>query len=223
MIQTSFNFPFKDNYLADDFVVSPENAAIFNFVSKYDMSVGSTQPKIFAICGSKHSGKTHLAYIWQKQSQAKFIVRSTLKNLDFVSHIQANQAYIIEDIDLIEDQLSLFHLFNTICEKQAHLLITSSKPLDQIDYQFADIASRFKNIFCLAIKEPDAELIKILLIKNFSTRQLRVENQVIDYIAKNIDRHFTSIYNISKMLEFYCFEKKRKITIPFVSEVIAKV
>ena len=223
MKQLSFNFPFQDNYPAEDFVVSDENSDAFNFISKYNFSDPLKFPKIFAIYGSNCSGKTHLSHIWQKKSKARFIDIEKLQNVDFGNYIEANKSYVIEDIDKIFNQVALFHIFNIICEKEAHLLITSSVNLNLIEYSFADLESRLKNVFSIQIKEPNSDLIKILLVKNFSNRQLKVENKVIDYIAKNIDRHFEAISNISRMLEFYCFEEKRKITIPFVSEVMERV
>src|SRR5690606_32595011 len=159
-------------------------------------------------CGSKGSGKTHLAHIWQKETKGEFLNIAKLQDIGFVNYIQPNQHYIIENIDQIEEQLALFHIFNAISEKAAYLLLTSRIALNQINYHFLDLASRLNNVFSIQIKEPDFALIRALLIKNFSARQLKVEGQVIDYIAKNIDRRFEDICNIVKMLKFYCFEEK---------------
>ena len=98
-------------------------------------------------------------------------------------------------------------------------MLTSNVSLSKIQYQFKDLESRLKNIFTIEIKDPDTELVKMLLVKQFSMRQLSVESRVIDYIAKNIDRNYDEIVKVSRLLEFYCFEKKKNITIPFVSEI----
>ena len=145
---------------------------------------------------------------------------NNLQNTDLSGFISENQAYIIENIDEIKNQKNLFHLFNFIVEKNCYLLITSCLPTPMINYQFADLASRLKNIFTLKIENPEIDLIKMILIKNFSLRQLMIEAQVIDYIAKNIERSYLAIFEITKLLEFQCFEKKRTITIPLVSEVL---
>ena len=219
MRQLIFNFPFIDNQKSEEFIVSSENSAAFNFVENYSKK-NSNIAKIFAIYGPKYCGKTHLAKIWQKKLSAKFLDIDNLQNTNLSGFISENQAYIIENIDEIKNQNDLFHLFNFIVEKNCYLLITSCLPTTMINYQFADLASRLKNIFTLKIENPEIDLIKMILIKNFSLRQLMIEAQVIDYIAKNIERSYLAIFEITKLLESQCFEKKRTVTIPLVSEVL---
>jgi len=217
--QLIFNFPFIDNQKAEEFIVSTENLSVFNFIENYSTKNPAT-PRIFAIYGPKYSGKTHLAKIWQQKLLAKSLDIGDLQNADLSSLILENQAYLIENIDEIKNQKILFHLFNFLLEKECYLLITSATPIAAINYQFADLASRLKNIFTLKIENPEIELIKMILMKNFSLRQLMVDDQVIDYITKNIERSYRAIFEITKILEFQCFEKKRAITIPLVSEVL---
>jgi chromosomal replication initiation ATPase DnaA len=143
-----------------------------------------------------------------------------LENNNPPDYIKAKNFYIIEDIDKISAQKILLHIYNLINEQGAYLLLTSTVELNNIKYQTADLASRLKNIFSVHIKEPEINLIKMLLMKNFSAKQLAVEENVIDYLAANIERSFVAISQITKMLEFYCFEEKRKITIPLASRVI---
>lgn len=218
MSQTSFNFPFLDRYLDDDFVCCKENKTAFDFINNYDVKI-SNIPNIFAIYGKKNSGKNHLAHIWQRKMQADFLEPDQLQDPEIAGHIKKNQFYIIRNIENVKNQIALFHIFNIINERNCYLMLTSNINLNQIRYGFADIESRFKNIFTIEIKDPDIDLIKMLLIKQFAMRQLNVENKVIDYIAKNIDRNYDEIVKISKLLEFYCFEKKKNITIPFINEI----
>jgi chromosomal replication initiation ATPase DnaA len=219
MSQLSFDFPFQDNYLTDDFLTASANLAAFNFVTDFDIH-NPDLPKIFAVCGAEASGKTHLAHIWQRKTAANFFDAKKLENLNLINHIKPSRAYIIEDIDKISNQAILLHIFNIAASKGAYLMITSGIELGQIKYQFADLASRLKNIFCLQIKNPDDELIKILLMKNFSALQLAVKEPVINYLAGKIERSFMAIEQVTKLLKFYCFEEKREITIPLANKVL---
>ncbi len=222
MRQSSFDFPFLDNYLDDDFLVAFENSKAFEFITNYDLE-DRNLPKIFVIYGKKYSGKSHLSHIWQRLAKADFLDLDNLDDETIANHIEENKAYIIENIEQITNQTVLFHIFNIVLERNCHLMLTSNTPLGQIKYDFADIASRLKNVFSIEIKDPEIDFIKMLLIKQFSVKQLLVEDKVIDYLAKNINRNYEAIVQVSKLLEFYCFEKKKKITIPFVSEVLGKM
>ena len=221
MVQTSFDFPFSNQYLDEEFLLSESNIKAFNFILNYNLN-DKNLPKIFAIYGKKNSGKTHLSYIWQRKVNAEFLNIDDLKDYEIANNIEENNSYIIENIEKIKNQTVLFHIFNIIVEKNCNLMLTSSLDLKQIQYDFADLESRLKNIVSIKIKEPDTDFVKMLLIKQFANKQLFVEDQVIDYLAKNIDRDYEKIMQIAKLLEFYCFEEKRKITIPFVSDVLEK-
>ena len=219
--QASFNFPFLDHYLDDDFLVSLENSKAFNFISKYNKQ-DQDLPKIFAIFGKKNCGKTHLAHIWQRKMKAEFLKIDNLVDFEIVNFIAPGYAYIIENIENITNQVALFHIFNIVVEKKAYLMLTSSANLQDIKYDFADLKSRLTNIFAIGINDPEVDFIKMLLIKHFATKQLLVEDKVTDFVAANIDRNYQRISEIVRLLEFYCFEEKRKLTIPFISEILRK-
>ena len=80
MRQTSFDFPLLDNYLDDDFLIFAENSKAFKFVSEFDKN-NQNLPKIFAIFGDRASGKTHLAYIWQRKMGAEFLRIDNFDNI----------------------------------------------------------------------------------------------------------------------------------------------
>ena len=88
--QLIFNFPFIDNQKAEEFIISPENSAAFNFVNSYSKENLDT-PKIFAILGEKHSGKTHLAKIWQEKVEGKFLDVEGLENTNLSDLTIENQ------------------------------------------------------------------------------------------------------------------------------------
>jgi chromosomal replication initiation ATPase DnaA len=220
--QSSFDFPFLDHYLDDDFLSAPENSKAFEFISNYN-SQNKDLPNIFVISGKRFCGKTHLACIWQRKLKAEFLKIDSLEDFEAAGQIEENCSYIIENIEEISNQTVLFHIFNIAAEKNCNLMLTSGMPINQIKYDFADLSSRLKNVFAMNIADPDIEFIQMLLIKQFALRQLRIDDRVIDYIAKNIDRSYESVVQISKLLEFYCFEKKKTITVPFVSEVLKSI
>ncbi|MES2677761.1 MAG: DnaA/Hda family protein [Pseudomonadota bacterium] len=220
-MQLSFNFPFQEKYLAEDFVVSPCNEAAFEFIQNYDLQ-NESAPKTFAILAPKLAGKSYLANIWSKKVEAEFLHLTDLKNVNLIKFIKAKKFYIIEDIDEIKNPELLLQIFNLIQEKLGYLLITSSVNLSLVGLKIKDLNSRLKNVFQLEIERPDDELIKMLLTKNFAAKQLKVEGRVIDFLTQNLNRDFASIYDIVRLLEFYSLEKKRNITVPLAKEILAR-
>lgn len=222
MQQLSFNFSFEDNYLTEDFLITKSNQNAADFVLNYK-SNNISSPKIFGICGPESSGKTHLAHIWKRNFGASFLNPDTSENYNFVNYIKPENFYIIEDLDQIRHQENLLHIYNLIYEENCFLMITSKINLQNIKFTIPDLASRLKNIFYTIINQPDEELIKMLLIKNFSLKQLNVTENIINYLSKNIERNFSTINKIVKILEFYCFEEKREITLPLAAKALKTI
>ena len=218
-MQLSFDFPFQDRYLSEDFIVSSCNQEAFDFVINYSPDDPNV-PNIFAIRADQFSGKTYLAHIWSRRFEAEFLELSDLKNVNPAKLIEANNFYIIENIDEVKNQELLLQIFNLAQEKLAFLLITSNVDLKQIGCEIKDLNSRLKNVVTLTIDNPDDLMIEMLLTKNFFIKQLQVEKKVINFLVKNINRSFASIHNTIKLLEFFSLERKRNITIALAKKVL---
>jgi len=177
-LQLSFDFPFQDKYHLEDFIVSSCNQSTFDFIKNYNLD-DKNLPKVFAIIAPKLAGKTYLANIWQKKLSAEFLNLGYLEDINLVKLIQPSKCYIIEDIDRIKNQELLLAIFNVIQEKHSALLLTSSTALKSLGLKIKDLNSRLKNIFALEIIKPDDDLIKMLLIKNFAIKQLKVNNRLL--------------------------------------------
>ncbi len=177
-------------------------------------------PNIFAIRASQFSGKTYLAHIWSRRFKAEFLDLLDLKNVNPAKLIEANNFYIIENIDEVKNQELLLQIFNLAQEKLAFLLITSNVDLKQIGCEIKDLNSRLKNVVTIKIDNPDDLMIEMLLTKNFFIKQLQVEKKVINFLVKNINRSFASIHNTIKLLEFFSLERKRNITIALAKKVL---
>jgi chromosomal replication initiation ATPase DnaA len=219
--QLSFDFPSQETYGLDDFIVSKANCAAFNFVSNYNIK-NEKLPRIFGVFAPKMAGKTYLAHIWQKKFAGQILNLKELENTNLIQEIKSGRFYIVEDINEVKNYKLLLQIINLIGEKSSYLMITSNKNLKDINCDIKDLSSRLKNIFEIEIKNPDDDLIKMLLIKNFSEKQIAVNNLIIDFLLKIIPRNFAAIFNTVKLLEFYSLEKKRAITIPLIKEVLGQ-
>ncbi len=153
---------------------------------------------------------------------AEFLNLKELETTNLIRFIRAKKCYIIEDIDQIKNQELLLQIFNLAQEKSAFLLMTSSNNLSRLGSKIEDLNSRLKNVVNLQIIKPDDHLIKMLLIKNFAAKQLKVGDKVVDFLTKNSQRSFAAIFDIVKLLEFYSLENKRRIAIPLAKEVLKK-
>jgi chromosomal replication initiation ATPase DnaA len=209
MHQYSLEFKRQDAFLEEDYVISDCNAYVANLIFNFPVRWGvDPYPRTLLIIGPKSSGKTHLANIWAAKANAKFASGEEISTFN-------NSNVIIDDIENYAEK-DLFHLFNQAHEDAKYMLITaSSKP----EFSLADLQSRLNAVLRVHIDLPDEHMIKILLIKGFSNRSIKVGVEVLDYLSLRITRDFSSIATLIEQLDSVALSAKRKITIPLIKEL----
>ena len=113
-------------------------------------------------------------------------------------------------------------MLNTIEQDNKYLIATSSQSIVDIEFDLEDLRSRTKNFILLNIEKPDDELIYALLLKNFSDRQISIDEKFIDYIVKRIDRSYGKIFDFIYKIDERSLKKKKSIDFKIIKEVLGE-
>ena len=114
--------------------------------------------------------------------------------------IKTYQNIILEDLNFDINEKLIYSLFNTIDQDNKFLIITSSKPITEINFKLEDLKSRTKNCLLAKIENPDDELMFALILKNLSDRQITLDKKLIDFIIKRVDRSYGKIFEFILVL-----------------------
>ncbi|MDF2964854.1 MAG: hda [Rickettsiaceae bacterium] len=218
MQQLLLDFPHNKQYFKEDFITTEANQIAYDYITNWPENWGVNPYKYaIIISGPAGCGKTHLAHIWQRESKAYFIS----PNEDLSVKLSHYESFILEDIDnKIWDETYLFHIFNQLHEAKKYALFTTQLRPVEISFILADLKSRLNSLFSLNITCPSDELMKIMLLKHFSERELKVSLDVVNYLASRIPRTFSEVTNIVDLLDKTALLQKRNITIPLVKDVL---
>ena len=213
--QLLLNFKFRKNYDKNDFFVSSSNFYAFTLVDTWP----NWEKNIINICGERYCGKTHLAEIFLKKNKGKLINLKT-ENIKNLNDLRLFENIVIDNFDKNIDENYIFTLFNFVDQNNKYLLINSEKPINEINFDLADLNSRAKNCLIAKIDKPDDELIKVLLSKSFSDRQIIINNKLIDFIAKRIARSYGKIFEFIYKIDEMSLKKKKSINLKTIKEVL---
>lgn len=89
-------------------------------------------------------------------------------------------------------------------------------------FNLKDLNSRIKSIYKVIIKEPDEELLKLILAKSFKQLQIKISDEIISLIFRSIERNYESAYEVVKFIDKLSKITKRSVTLPFVREMLIK-
>ncbi len=171
--------------------------------------------------GESGCGKTHLLHIFAKKFTTEFLDMTEIENLNLSNFFSKNKIYILDNADMARDEELLLRLINSANEANAFLILTMTH--DAVRFTLKDLNSRLKNIFILDIQNPGHESVKQLLVSGLARKQIKLKSNVIEFIASHIDRKYTTILTMIKLIEFRCQEMEKAIGIREVRRVLGSL
>jgi chromosomal replication initiation ATPase DnaA len=198
--QIPMSFPMTPAMGREDFLVSDCNREALAWIDRWP---NWNAPALY-IYGPEGSGKSHLASIWKSGAGAN--------------------AQVIEDVDskigTRPEEEVLFHLYNRIRQIPGALLMTGSKPWALQRFAVPDLASRLRSCPQVALGLPDEDLLRVLLVKLFSDRQMRIDVSVIEYAVARMERSFAAARDLVARLDQISMTEKKPVTASMVRAML---
>ena len=213
--QLLLDFDYEQNFRDDDFYVGKSNFYPFELINKWP----KWEKNFLNISGEKFSGKTHLSNIFLKKFNG-IRIESNMLNDENLKAIKPYQNIVLEDLSLEVNEKLIYTLFNIIDQDNKFLIITSSKPVTEIDFKLEDLRSRTKNCLLAKIENPDDELMFALILKNLSDRQITLDKKLIDFIIKRVERSYGKIFEFIYKIDKISLKKKKSIDFKIINEAL---
>jgi len=204
----------NSKYTFDTFVIGSGN----RFAHAASLAVAEAPAKAYNplfIYGGVGLGKTHLMhaighYVLDHNPAAKVVYLSSEKfTNEFINSIRDNKGaefrdkYRNVDVLLIDDiqflagkestQEEFFHTFNTLHEESKQIIISSDRPPKEIPTLEDRLRSRFEWGLITDITPPDLETRIAILRKKAKADGLDIPNEVMLYIANQIDSNIREL------------------------------
>ena len=215
--QELLRFEYEKNFKYDDFYVSKCNQHIFDLFDLWP----KWEKNFLNISGEKFSGKSHLINIFlKKHSGIKFDANSF--DNECISKTKLYQNIVLEDLTKNIDPSLLYSLYNIIEQDNKYLIITTIEPIVDIKFDLVDLESRSKNFLLQSIYKPDDELIFALIVKNLSDRQISIDEKLINFIIKRIDRSYGKIFDFIYKIDEISLKKKKPIDLKIIKAALGE-
>jgi chromosomal replication initiation ATPase DnaA len=176
-----------ESYGRDDFLSGPCNESALRLIDGWP----DWPANAVALVGPEGSGKTHLAMIWAAAAGARVISGHGLGEVALPSTL-ATGALVIEDAATRTDDRVLFHLINLAREENASLLFTARTAPTVWPVALPDLASRLRALPVSTLQLPDDAMLRAVIIKLATDRQLALDEVLVGYLSTHIERSFAA-------------------------------
>ena len=218
MSQLIFRFPFKTEYYKQDFYVSSNNFSAYKLIESWP----NWPSKWLNVFGESGSGKTHLTKILEKKiKNAKIFIEKDI-NDNIIPLLENFECIIIDDFKNNIDHKILYSLLNQSKQIEKYILINSLIPLKNFEFQTKDLRSRINSFLSMGINLPTDDLLKVIIMKSFSDKQVSLDSKLCDYIIKNVERSYEKIDKFLKDIDELSLSSGKSININLIKKVLNK-
>ena len=157
-------------------------------------------------------------YINSINSKTTDKFKSKYRNLDIL---------LLDDIHFLGGkegtQEELFYTFNALKAKNAQMIFTCDRPISELKGIKDRLRNRFSNGLCIDITPPNYETRRAILLKKLQLMNKTIPEDVIDFIAKNIETNVRDLESALTRLIGYSELIEKSISIEIAQEQLRDI
>lgn len=221
----SYRQGLNERYTLDSFVVGASNEVAFAACQAIAEQPGTRYNPLF-LYGGVGIGKTHLIqgvgnalaarepgakilYISSEQFTQEFVDALRMrKTAAFARHYRTADVLIVDDVQFIggkeKTQEEFFHTFNALHQANKQIIISADKPPKDIPSLEDRLRSRFGGGMSIDMQVPDFETRCAIVQTKAQDHQSELENDVVEYLATNINSNIRELEGALNQLLAYC-------------------
>ena len=215
----------REDYTFDTFIPGVNSDLAYKVCLEAAKNPGRSYNPIL-IYGGVGLGKTHLMqsignYIYKERGPSAKICCVSAESFtnEFISSLHDKvpdkfknkyrklDVLLIDDIHFLQDkegtQEELFHTFNALFDNHSQLVFTCDRPITELKNITDRLKSRFSLGMNVDIQMPNYETRRAILTQKLSAKGKDIPEEVIDYIAKNVQTNVRDLQSsLTKMIAY---------------------
>lgn len=220
-LQLALNVARQSLPTLDEFVIG-DNALLWH-------SLPAHQQGLYYLWGAPASGKSHLLQALTAQQPAGTACYLALDlpgmHPGVLDNLEQYHWLVWDGLDALAGQAeweeALFHSYNRLQQQGAALVVSARKPPLELGIVLPDLRSRLTSGICIELKTLDeAGLLQVLQLQA-RRRGLELSEDVGQFLLRRFPRDLSQLMPLLTRLDQASLSHQRRLTIPFVKQVLA--
>lgn len=226
-MQQILEFPVASSCTFDSFVVCDGNAAAVQFARR--ITDAREPERLLYLHGPSGSGKTHLLKAIGRElargnpGDAPYLsCRDVLSARSLTAFFDGARGLVVDDLHLLPDRqdlrIALWQLFNDFHDAGLPVALAGLHPPRMLPHLDDHLVSRLLWGLVARVDASDDHSRRMILKKIADDRQVRVPDDVVEYILITTSREVGELISFFETIYRFSLAAKRRITLPLARE-----
>ncbi|MCU4674689.1 DnaA regulatory inactivator Hda [Catenovulum sp. 2E275] len=229
--QLTINFAFEPEASFEYFYPADNALLVANLKQFINLESQQYSRQLLYIHGASGCGKSHILqaichFADELGKTAQYLPAEQLMQLpkEFTLGLESNDLLVIDDVDLLVSdydwQQALFDLINRCLEQGCKLLFSAKLPASDVGFELPDLISRLNWGEIWLLKPLSDVQRQAMLQLRSEARGIPMSDDLASYIVLRCQQDNASILKCLERLDKESLTEKRRLTIPFVKNVM---
>ncbi len=210
--QLALPFSHTAQYDTADFLADASNAEALAWLARTADWPGGR----LAVWGDEGRGKTHLLHAWAEREGAALLPGAALRGL---APLPRSGGVAVDDADIAAEE-PLLHLLNAAAEARLPVLLAGRAAPARWPTELRDLSSRLRAIVAVELHIPGDDMLRTLLARLLSDRQLSVPGPLQDWLLLRLPRDPAALREAAARLDRAALAQGGRVTRPVAATVL---
>ena len=135
-----------------------------------------------------------------------------------ISKFEKLDCLIIDNYENNIDENFFYSILNHFKQLDTYVVVNSLLPIKNMKFELRDLKSRAESFVSLGIELPTDDLLRVIISKSFSDKQIDISPKISEYIIKNIERSYEKVFKFIKEIDDLSLSSGKSININLIKK-----
>ena len=143
-------------------------------------------------------------------------------NIDdtIIKDLENIDCLIIDNFDNNIEEKLFYTILNQSKQLENYILINSISSIKNVSFELKDLKSRINSFLFIGIELPTDELLKVIISKTLSEKQISINPKISDFIINNVERSYEKMFKFLKEVDELSLSTGKSININLIKKVL---